>query len=230
LATYGSDEEQVEALKGWWKDNGTSVLSGIVMVLVVFFGTRQWQAMEAADNGAASDLYQQIADLATSSLQQNQTVPAESLPAAQSIYATLKAEHADSLYTRYAALAMARFQVEQGDLAQAATELQWVLDNPDRGFMQEVDEELLLTARLRLARVKLAQGEAEAALALLQAVEPGTFASGYAEVTGDVLISLGRRDEARLAYQRALATSETGNDALLRLKLQDLGVGSVGAP
>lgn len=230
MATYGSDEEQVEALKGWWKDNGNSVLTGIVVVLVVFFGTRQWQTMQAADSGAASELYQQIADLAASSLEQNQTIPAEALPAARSVYATLKADHADSLYTRYAALAMSRFHVEQGDLAEAAAELQWVLDNPGNGLLREVDEELLLTARLRLGRVRLAQGEAEAALALLQAVEPGTFASGYAEAEGDALYSLGRRDEALLAYQRALATSETGNNALLRLKLQDLGVGTVAAP
>lgn len=227
MATYGNDEEQVEALKAWWNENGNSLLTGIVLVLVVFFGTRQWQAMQAADSGAASDLYQQIADLAVDNL--TQPVSAEALQAAQGVYAQLKSDHEDSIYVRYAALAVARFQVEQGNYDQAAAELQWVLDNSADSFFAKVDEELLLTVRLRLARVKLAQGQADAALALLRAVEPGTFAAGYAEAEGDALYAQGQHDAALAAYQRALAGAVNGNDALLRLKMQDLGISPVGA-
>lgn len=226
MATYGNDEEQVEALKAWWNENGNSLLTGIVLVLVVFFGTRQWQAMQAADSGAASDLYQQLADLAIDNL--TQPVSAEALQAAEAVYAQLRTDHEDSIYARYAALAVARFQVDQGNLDQAAAELQWVLDNSADSFFTKVDPELLLTARLRLARVKLAQDQADAALALLRAVEPGTFAAGYAEVEGDALYALGQRDAALAAYQRALAGAVNGNDALLRLKMQDLGISPVG--
>jgi len=225
LATYGNDEEQVEALKAWWNENGNSLLTGIVLVLVVFFGTRQWQAMQAADSGAASDLYQQIVDLAVENL--TQSVPAEALQAAEGVYVQLKTEHEDSIYTRYAALAVARFRVEQGNLDQAGAELQWVLDNSADSFFTKVDAELLLTVRLRLARIKLAQGQADATLALLRAVEPGTFAAGYAEVEGDALYALGQHDAALAAYQRALAGAVSGNDALLRLKMQDLGISPV---
>src|SRR5690606_32351617 len=136
----------------------------------------------------------------------------------------LKTDFDDSIYSRYAALAVAAFYVEQEQLDRAAAELQWVVDNPDLGFMKSVDEELLLTARLRLARVKLAQGDAQAALDVLTAVEPGSYAGSYAEVQGDALLSLDRRDEARAAYERALAANVSGNPGLLMLKLQDLGV------
>src|SRR5690606_17314578 len=104
-------------------------------------------------------------------------------------------------------------------------ELQWILDNPDLGFMKSVDDELLLTARLRLARVMIAQDQAQQALDLLRAVNPGSFASSFAEVEGDALLSLGQREQARDAYQRALAANISGNPGLLSLKLQDLGVG-----
>lgn len=225
MATYGSDEEQIEALKRWWNDNGTSLLTGVVIVLAVFFGVRQWQDSQAATSGAASDLYQQISDLALANM--TQTVSEDDLLAAQAVYSTLKTEHADSIYTRYAALALARFQVEHNQLDMAATELQWVLDNPSLGVLSEADEELFLTARLRLARVKLAQGMAQEALDLLKAVEPGSFAGNYAEVEGDALASLGQPDAARAAYERALAANMTGNPVLLQLKLQDLGVSPV---
>lgn len=222
MATYGSDEEQIEALKRWWKENGTSLIVGVAIVLVVFFGVRYWQSSQQNTSGIASDLYQQIADLALANL--TQPISEEGLVGAQAIYATLKTEHPDSIYTRYAALAMARFHVEHEQLDQAAAELQWVLDNPDLGFMQEADEELFLTARSRLARVKLAQGMPQEALDLVRGVEPGAFAGSYAEIEGDALLSLGQTEEARAAYERALASLGTGNPVLLQLKLQDLGV------
>jgi predicted negative regulator of RcsB-dependent stress response len=227
LATYGDDEEQVEALKRWWNDNGSSLLTGVLLVLAVFFGVRYWQSSQVATSAEASDLYQQIADLAIDSI----TTPAseEAILGAQAIYATLKTEHPDSIYTRYAALAIARFQVESNQLDLAAAELQWILDNPGIGIMKEADEELFLTARVRLARVKIAQGKAQEALDLLHAVEPGSFAGNYAEVEGDALVALGQTDAARAAYERALAEMATGNPLVLQLKLQDLGVSPVPA-
>jgi predicted negative regulator of RcsB-dependent stress response len=225
LATYGDDDEQIEALKRWWNENGTSLIVGVVIVLVVFFGVRQWQASQLNTNGAASDLYQQIADLAVANT--TQPITEEGLLGAQAIYASLKTDHPDSIYTRYAALALASFHVQHEQLDQAAAELQWVLDNPDLGFMQEADEELFLTARVRLARIKLAQGMPQETLDLVRAVEPGAFAGSYAEVEGDALFALGQTEEARAAYERALATIGTGNPVLLQLKLQDLGVSPV---
>lgn len=227
MATYGNDEEQLEALKRWWNDNGTSLLVGIAIVLAVFFGMRQWQAMQLNSSGAASDLYQQIADLAIANTQQ--PITEQGLVGAQAIYATLKDEYAGSVYTRYAALAMASFHVEHEQLDMAAAELQWVLDNPKIGLLKEVDEELLMTARSRLARVRIAQGMPQEALDLLHAVEPGAFVGSYAEVEGDALAALGQTDEARAAYERALANLDTGNPVLLQLKLQDLGISPLGS-
>lgn len=225
MATYGDDEEQVEALKRWWNENGTSLLTGVALVLVAFFGVRYWQSSQLNTSAVASDLYQQIADLAIDSITEPATE--EAILGAQAVYATLKSEHPDSIYTRYAALAIARFQVESNQLDLAATELQWILDNPGIGMMKEADEELFMTARVRLARVKIAQGKAQEALDLLRAVEPGAFAGTYAEVEGDALVSLGQTDAARAAYQRALDEIATGNPLVLQLKLQDLGVSSV---
>lgn len=232
MADYASDEEQLEALKRWWKDNGTSLLTGVVVVLAVYFGIGRFQDSQTADAGRASDLYQQLSDLGVENM--TSAISADDLLAAQSVYSQLKTDHADSIYTRYAALLMARFQVERNELEKAAAELQWILDNPGLGFMREADPELFVIARLRLARVKLAQGDAIAALQLLQA-EPvaEAFVPGYAEVEGDIQLVRGDRDAARGAYERAfaaLSASGTGNPAVLRLKLQELGVNPLEAP
>ena len=72
----------------------------------------------------------------------------------------------------------------------------------------------------------MAQDQAQVALDLLNAVDAGSFAASYAEVEGDVRLSMGDREAAKVAYERALAATTTGNPMLLQLKLQDLGVSS----
>ena len=225
---YGSDDEQLEAIKSWWKENGTSLLTGVALVLVTFFGVRQWQSSNNANAGVASDLYQQLSELAVSSLDAG--VSDAQLQQADAVYQQLKTDFDASIYSRYGALAMAKFFVEKGDEARAATELQWILDNPKLGFMQKAEDELFMVARLRLARVKLSLGDPTAALALIRAVEPGTFTASFAELEGDILFDQGDLDGAKAAYTRALATTEGVNPILLQLKLQDLGVDPVARP
>ncbi len=226
MASYASDEEQLDALKRWWKDNGNSLLAGVVIVLAVYFGVGQFQDSRNAEAGEASDLYQQLSDLSLAKL--TESVVEDDLLAAQTLYSQLKTDHGNSIYTRYAALMMARFHVDLNQLDQAAAELQWILDNPELGFMRKADTELFTVTRLRLVRVLLAQGEAEKALALLNA-EPvqDEFVAGFAEVEGDIQLTLGNQDAARAAYEKALVAlnnSGAGNPLLLRLKLQELGV------
>jgi predicted negative regulator of RcsB-dependent stress response len=225
---YGSDEEQVEALKSWWQDNGSSLLTGVVIVLVAFFGMRQWQSSQQGTAGVASDLYQQLSELAVGSV--NAEVTDQQMQQADAIFQRLKGEFEDSIYSRYAALAMAKFLVEKGDEARAATELQWILDHPKLGLLQKPEEELFMVARLRLARVKLSLGEPDAALALLREVEPGSFNASFAELEGDILLEKGDADGAKAAYARALISTEGVNPVLLQLKLQNLGVSPADLP
>jgi predicted negative regulator of RcsB-dependent stress response len=219
LASYANDDEQLEALKNWWKENGTSLLTGIAIVLVVFFGSRQWQGARLANAEAASEIYDAI--LQQVALSQDSVIDPEILADLESNYDLLRNDFADSIYTRYGALMLARVYVEQENHEQAAAELTWVLENQELGFMQSVEQELFLTARLRLARVRLAQEQPQQALDLLTAVDPGTLAAGYAEVQGDAYVQLGQIEQARAAYQRALDQGP-GNVSFIELKLRGL--------
>lgn len=219
MATYETDEEQIEAIKRWWNENGNSLLIGIALVAVGVFGWRQWQSSQQAGAEEASRLYQQV--LTIGAADPTQALSEEDFSTARFSAEQLRDEHADSIYARYAALFMAKLYADAGELDNAARELSWIIDNPDLGLFQPADEALLLTARLRLARVLIAQGEPRRALDLLTAVEPGAFAARYAEVEGDAWMALGERDNARAAYERAVANG-SGNP-LVELKLRDLG-------
>jgi len=220
LASYANDEEQVEALKRWWQENGSSLLTGIVIVLVVLFGSRQWQGAQLAKAEAASDLYEDVVQLAL--LDQASALTAESMAQLESSYDELRNEFEDSIYARYGAMMMATVYVNQENYDQAATELNWIIDNPELGFMQKAEEELFLTARLRLARVKLAQGQAQEALTIVSEVEPGALAAGFAEVQGDAYLMLGQSEQARSAYERAISL-EPDNASFIDLKIRGIG-------
>lgn len=230
MSSYAGDDEQLEALKRWWKENGSSLISGVLIVVVAWFGFGQFQQTRENSSAAASALYDQISQLALANLTGG--ISSDDLLTAQAWYSELKNDHASSIYTRYAALFMAGFHVEQEQLDQAAAELQWVLENREIGFLREANDELFTVTRLRLARVELAQGNPQAALARLQAEPvPAAFRAAATELEGDIQIALGNRDAAREAYQGALlALMEmgTGNPGLLQLKLQDLGVDPAG--
>lgn len=220
MASYASDEEQLEALKNWWKENGSSLITGIAIVLVVFFGTRWWQDSRQATAEAASEVYdgiiQQLAPVQDSGLDD------ETLAAMESSYDLLRNDFPDSIYARFGALLLASVYVGQENYSQAQVELQWVMDNQELGFMKSAEQEVFLIARVRLARVLLAQERAQEALNLLAEVDPGTMAATYAEVQGDAYAQLGQVEQARAAYERAINLGP-GNAGFIDLKMRGLG-------
>ena len=131
----------------------------------------------------------------------------------------LLSDFADTPYAELAALGMAKVKVEEGDASAAMPHLRWILDNAGQ-------EPVKHQARLRLARLLLADNQAQQALSLLQGVEYGSsYQAAYDALLGDVYLALGRDSEAREAYQRALSSTNGALAArdLLQMKLDNLG-------
>ena len=136
----------------------------------------------------------------------------------------LKVDYSGSVYALYGALFAAQQLVNVNDLDAAEDSLQWVLDNQQNGLFSQTDEGLILTTNLRLGRVILAKGESERALNLVNGIDPKAFEAGFAELRGDIYVTMGRIVDARDAY---IAAQQAGssNDGL-RMKLDDLADGS----
>ena len=60
MSGYETDEEQLEALKKWWAENGKAVLVGVVLGLGAIFGWRGWISHEQGRSEAASALYEEV--------------------------------------------------------------------------------------------------------------------------------------------------------------------------
>jgi len=207
VEVYASEQEQIDAIKKWWKENGKAVIIGAVLGFGSLIGWQQWQANVQMQRESASMEYDvMLADLENKNFQEVKDRGAHILNAYQS-----------TSYAALSAMSLAKIYVEEGDFSAARTYLQVVID-------QDKQPQLKQVAQLRLARLLLADGDAAQALSQLKAVKVGGFGAVVNELEGDIQVALGNRDMARAAYQRALDTIETGGDtSLLQMKLDDVG-------
>lgn len=205
---YVSDEEQWEKVKGWWKANGTFIITGLIIGLAIIGGWRWWTHHQLQREVNASALYVQFGQALNEPATDKKSTPAEA------IAKNLVDNYSGTPYAAQAVLGLASKEVTANKLDQAAAHLKWVVDNTS-------DLSLKRLARLRLARVQLADNQARAALATLTGVKAGGFASLYAEVRGDAWRALGDSAKAHDAYKAALAahTDEMGDTTLLQMKL-----------
>ena len=210
-----SDEEQLEVLKNWWDENGTSLVITVVVTIGAIFGYRAWEESVIETGEAASAVYEDLV-IATDNIAANASNDAIRITAV-SLAETLKAEHGDTTYAVFAAMRLAKVAVAQNDLEMALEELSWALDNVS-------EEHLETTIRVRLSRVHLGLEDPASAMALLVDHQPasGQLAS-VEEAKGDIFHSLGDLVQAREAYQKALVNlSDRIEKPILELKLADL--------
>nr|WP_246638026.1 tetratricopeptide repeat protein [Halomonas neptunia] len=206
-----SEEEQLDAVKRWWKENGMSLIAGAVLAAAGVFGWNAWQNYQQGQAEAASMRYQQLVNM-TAGNELNE----EQLASAREMVSELTNEHGDTLYAELALLLDARLAVQQGDLEAARTALESAADS-SRRYVQSL-------AWLRLARVELADGNPTQAHALLDEPITDALAAQRANVRGDAFAAQGNTDAARDAWETALEVSQTQDQPLygVQFKLDDL--------
>jgi predicted negative regulator of RcsB-dependent stress response len=203
---YLNEKEQWERVLAWLREQGPWILAGVAVAFAVFGGWRYWQNRTQQRDLAAATRYERVID----------AFSRNDVNAGFQLADDLAKSFPHTAYADQANLAAARIQVENKQLEQAAARLQQVLGSTK-------DAELALIARLRLARLQLAQGKADEALKTLDAAKPGAFAARYAEVRGDALLSKGDRDGALKAYREARGSGgATLDTSLLDLKIGEL--------
>ncbi|MGM0638271.1 MAG: YfgM family protein [Pseudomonadota bacterium] len=218
MAELRSEEEQVEALKRWWKENGVSLIAGVAIAAAGVFGWNAWQNYQENQASAASARYQQLINLTAGT-----QLDTANVGEARDLVIEIIDNHGKTLYADLARLIDARLAVAQGDPADARVALETVIDVSGRDYVKGL-------ARLRLARLQVAEGEAEAALATLDTGVPDALAAQRAEVRGDAHHALGSPREAGAAWREALDLAEAGNQPLygVQLKLDNLGLDNSG--
>lgn len=206
MAAHIDDEEDLERLKTWWKENWVALVGGLVIGFGAIGGWEGYKAWRDGRNETASQMYEEM----------RKDFDANKTEAASAIVDRLKADYARTPYAAIAALTAAQAAVKDGKFDVATGHLGWVVEHGR-------DEGLVQVARLRQARVLLAQDKPDEALKVL-GDEAGSFSSLAEELRGDIQLAKGDRKAARSAYEKALAAAEKGatNKTLLQQKLDDL--------
>lgn len=202
------EHEQGEKVRAWLRQNGGAIIGGVAIGLALIFGYQWWERSKIEHKLSASANFTALTE----------AVENKDDAAANALATELADKYSDTPYATLAGLRVAGSKVQGGNLADAGTTLEKARAGTDDAALQALVD-------LRLARIEIGDGKAEAALQRLASIKDGAFPGLVAESRGDALFALGRNDEAATAYQDALTALDTGapNRMLVEMKLADLG-------
>src|SRR5690606_565316 len=202
------DHEQSERVRKWLHENGTAIIGGIALGLILIFGYQWWTRSKAEHRLTAATQYLSIGD----------AVEQSDRDGLDRIAGELASNYADTPYAAMALMQLSRQHVEAGQRDEAVATLQ-------RAHDVAVDDALKGIIGLRLARLKLAAGDADGAIAMTSGEDVAVFQALAAELRGDALLSKGDANGAREAYGTALTHLDASAPSrrIVEMKLADLG-------
>ena len=206
MEIYNNDEQQAEAIKEWWKENGKAILVGATLGLVGMFGWRYFNEYRQGQMEQGAIAYEAII----------KQLDADHEKAFAPVAAFVK-EHSGDSYGDLAALQLAAAAVKAGKLDLAVEQLQQVADQGNSDAVKPV-------AAIRLARVLIEQGKFEDAGKRLDGVKQESYQAIVAEVRGDLFSKQGDKSKALAAYQQAATASGDKVGPELQMKLDELAV------
>ncbi len=203
---YQTEEEQIEAIKNWWKENGRAIILGLVLGIAGIGGYRYWEANVEEQAKLASMQFEEVVALSGKDKDKFSAKLKQ-----------IESQQAGNSYADLAAFVAAKKLVEDGKYSAAVEQLQWIIKNSKQdGFVH--------IARIRLAKVLLQMNKANEALTLIKDVKASGFDSTYAELRGDIYTALKSYSNARVEYQLALSGLNPGarRRSMVEMKLNNL--------
>ena len=195
-----TDEEKAEEIKKWWHDNGMSVVIGVLIAVVGVFGWNQWKQHQLTQSEEASALYAQI-------------------KGNKNVIEQLKKNYSSTPYASMAALMAAKLAAESGSDEKVVSELKWVIDNTS-------DNEILIVANLRLARMYITNNQLLEAKNILASNFDESYLALVSELQGDLFVAKNDIKSAIESYDKAIRLSSGGAPEYLQMKRDSISEGS----
>lgn len=200
------EQEQLDEIKAWWKTNGSKITYGLLAIVIAYAGFQ------------AYGYYQKNQALKASAEYQALLVSENNFQELQVKAANLMDHFAGTPYAGRAALFVAKANYAKEDLKSSKAQLTWAAENAKETSVKAI-------ASLQLASILLEEKAFDAALKALEANYDAGFEGLRADLKGDVLVALGKEEEAKLAYEEALAKLDAAGKyrALTQQKRAALG-------
>lgn len=219
MAEHLTEEEQIETIKRWFKENWLSVVMPIVLAIFAYTGWNFWTERKAAEAALASEQYGVLLDV----LQSAGNAPSEEQRnEALSLADGIRTDFDGSLYADLSALLLAKLYVDKQNYEQAEQALRDVLSDPSSQAVESI-------ANVRLAQVLMETGAYAEALALVSQPELDAVKAIYAETRGDIFLAQGETAAANTAYAEALSAlslQQSPHRGMLQFKFEGTKVRS----
>ena len=194
MSQFETDDQQVAALKKWWKENGTSLLVGLLVGVSALFGWRYYDEQNNIHSVQASDLYMQVIQSVKLNIVNDKIID---------INNTLINDYSGTPYAALSSLALAKTEYERGNVELAVSQLELAVKYATDDVTKQI-------ASLRLASVLIEQEKFEEVLVLLNAPHDAAFDAQYEELKGDMYMAKNEIDQARVAYDKAISFCNDG--------------------
>jgi predicted negative regulator of RcsB-dependent stress response len=180
------EQEQLDALKAFWKQYGNLITWALVAGMLVYAGINGWQWWQREQSAKAGAMFDEL----------DRAAQAGDAQKTARVFTDIKDRYPRTAYAQQAGLLAAKVQYEKGQTDESRAALAWVVENA-------VDDEYRALARLRLAGVLLDAKQYDEALKQIDPVVQGPIAALAADRRGDILQAQGKTAEAKAAYQQA---------------------------
>ncbi|HHE9480606.1 TPA: YfgM family protein [Haemophilus influenzae] len=202
---YSIEEEQeINQLKDWWKENGKTIIVAFILGVGGMFGWRYWQAHQAEQIAQASAQY----DALINSVQQDEQAKKANIE--QFVQANSK-----TTYAVFALLDEAKKATEKQDFSAAEANL-------NQALTQSQDEVLTSIIALRLSAVQFQLGQLDNALTTLNQVKGESFNARKAILTGDIQVVKGDKVAAKNSFEQAQQMGSQLEQQMAKMKLNNL--------
>lgn len=207
MTDYLTEQEQIEILKNWIKQYSLVILAGVVIAVLTITVWRYWQQRQIKILTHASSVYDEMLT------KRAQNDLGATLVQAKKLFS----HYSKTVYGQLAAFMLARDAITKKNYPEAEKQLHWVLNKSDTPAIRQI-------ARIRLGRLFVAENKPEEAIAILKKVEDKTFDGLTDEVRGDAYLAMKQVDQARKAYQQAIAALPQAEEIrpLLQMKYDNL--------
>lgn len=202
---YSIEEEQeINQLKDWWKENGKTIIVAFILGVGGMFGWRYWQAHQAEQIAQASAQY----DALIYSAEQDEQAKKANIE--QFVQANSK-----TAYAVFTLLDEAKKATEKQDFAAAEANL-------NQALTQSQDEVLTSIVALRLSAVQFQLGQLDNALTTLNQVKGESFNARKALLTGDIQVAKGDKVAAKNSFEQAQQNGSQLEQQMAKMKLNNL--------
>ncbi|MDO9281945.1 MAG: tetratricopeptide repeat protein [Methylotenera sp.] len=201
------EQEQLDELKAWWKTYGKTIGNALLALLIVYAGYQGWHYYQAKQSVEASTEYQAL-----------QVIDSKDVKEIQAKSAVLMDKYSATPYAGRAALLAAKANYQANDIKSAKAQLDWAIKNAKETSVAAI-------AGLQLANILAEEKDFTGALKLLEFPHDAGFDGLYSDLKGDVLTALGKKAEAKAAYEHALTKLDAQGKyrTLTQQKLEALG-------